>query len=252
MSQDAVKVRQTDYDRKNDLATRGSGTNVDRDTSLAALIQARQILEFVRNQQATTMVKLGGSLDASIDAFPEYIQAKAGFDDAERNLRNTKVLSPIDGVATQVAQIELGRVAPAGQPVFAVVSDKGLWVDGSPKESDMTYVHEGQPATVTIDAFPGRVWKGAICSIAPGTGAQFSILPPQNASGNWVKVVQRVPLRFCFAPDDDTANLRAGMSAYLSIDTGRVRTLRGVLDDVAGTADGLMGNGAAGAARQTR
>ena len=170
MGQDAVKVRQADFDRKNELATRGAGTSVDRDTSMAALIQARQILEFVRNQQATTMVKLGGSLDASIDDFPDYIQAKAGVEDAERNLRNTKILAPIDGVATQVAQIELGRVAPAGQPVFAVVANTGLWVDANPKESDMTYVREGQPATVTIDTFPDRVWSGTICSIAPGTG----------------------------------------------------------------------------------
>ena len=240
MGQDAVKVRQADFDRKNELATRGAGTNVDRDTSMAALIQAKQILEFVRNQQATTMVKLGGSLDASIDNFPDYIQAKAGVEEAERNLRNTKVLAPIDGVATQVAQIELGRVAPAGQPVFAVVADNGLWVDANPKESDITYVRAGQPATVTVDAFPDRVWKGTICSIAPGTGAQFSILPPQNASGNWVKVVQRVPLRFCFGPDEDTTNLRAGMSADLSIDTGRVRTLRGVLSDLADFADDLV------------
>ena len=239
MGEDSVKVRRADFNRKNELATRGAGTNVDRDTSMAALIQARQILEFVRNQQATTMVKLGGSLDAPIENFPEYIQAKAGVEDAERNLRNTKILAPIDGVATQVTQIELGRVAPAGQPVFAVVADKGLWVDANPKESDMTYVRQGQPATVTVDAFPDRVWNGKICSIAPGTGAQFSILPPQNASGNWVKVVQRVPLRFCFGPDEDTNNLRAGMSAYLSIDTGRVRTLKGVLSDLADFVDDI-------------
>src|SRR5208283_4976241 len=99
-----------------------------------------------------------------------YIQAKAGYDDAARNLNNTKIVAPIDGVATQVPQIELGRVAAAGQPVFAIVSNKGLWVDGNPKESDMTFVREGQPASVTIDAFPGREWKGKICSIAPGTG----------------------------------------------------------------------------------
>ena len=147
---------------------------------------------------------------------------------------------------------QLGRVAPAGQPVFAVVSDKSLWVDGNPKESDLTFVREGQPATVTIDAFPGKVWKGTICSIAPGTGAQFSILPPQNASGNWVKVVQRVPLRFCFAPDEDTKYIRAGMSAYLSIDTGRVRTIKGVLDGIAETVDGLMGRGGAGAAASAK
>ncbi|HTR12474.1 MAG TPA: HlyD family secretion protein [Roseiarcus sp.] len=239
MGEDSVRVRQADFDRKNELASRGSGTSVDRDTSMAALIQARQLLEFVRHQQAATMVKLGGSLNASIDVFPEYIQAKAGVDEAERNLKNTKVLAPIDGVATQVSQIERGRVAPAGQPVFAVVADTGLWVDANPKESDMTYVRQGQPATVTVDAFPDKVWNGTICSIAPGTGAQFAILPPQNASGNWVKVVQRVPLRFCFRPNEDMSNLRAGMSAYVSVDTGRVRTLSGVLSDLAQWADGV-------------
>ena len=240
MGQDAVNVRQADFDRKNALASHGSGTTADRDTSMAALIQARQILEFVNQQQATTMVKLGGSLDAPIENFPDYIQARAGLEDAQRNLRNTKIQAPIDGVATQVAQIELGRVAPAGQPVFAVVADTGLWVDANPKESDMTFVREGMPATVTVDAFPDKVWSGTICSIAPGTGAQFAILPPQNASGNWVKVVQRVPLRFCFGPNEDTANVRSGMSANLSIDTGRVRTLAGVLSDLKGWAAGFM------------
>ena len=156
MGEDAVRVRQADFDRKNDLANSRSGTFADRDTSMANLIQAKQILEFVRQQQATVTVKLGGGPDASIDTFPDYIQAKANVDDAERNLRNTKVLAPIDGVATQVPQIELGRVAAAGQPVFAVVADQGLWVDANPKELDMTFVREGLPATVTVDAFPDR------------------------------------------------------------------------------------------------
>jgi membrane fusion protein, multidrug efflux system len=240
MGADAVKVRQSDFNRKNDLATHGSGTFVDRDNATATLIQAQQILEFVRQQQDATKVKLGGDLNAPLEGFPEYMQAKAGLDDAQRNFRNTKVVAPMDGVATQVPQIELGRVAPAGQPVFAIVADTGLWVDSNPKESDLTYVREGLPATVTIDAFPDRVWKGSICSIAPGTGAQFSILPAQNASGNWVKVVQRVPLRFCFAPDDDTSGLRAGMSAYLSIDTGRVRTIKGLIGDLTDFADDMF------------
>ncbi len=233
MGEDAVRMRQADFDRKNQLVARAAGTINDRDTSMATLIQAKQLLEFVRQQQAATMVKLGGALDASIDKFPQYIEAEAGVEDAERNLRNTKILAPIDGVATQVAQIELGRVAPAGQPVFAIVANTGLWVDANPKESDLTYVRQGMPATVTVDAFPDRVWAGRICSIAPGTGAQFAILPPQNASGNWVKVVQRVPLRFCFDPHEDTTNLRAGMSADVSIDTGRSRSLGGVIGGLA-------------------
>jgi membrane fusion protein (multidrug efflux system) len=242
MLDDTVKVRQTDFDRKNDLASRGAGTFVDRDTSTAALLQAREILEFVRMMQETTKVKLGGDISTPIEQFPDYMQAKAGLEDAERNLRNTKVVAPMDGVATQVPSIELGRVAPAGQPVFAIVADTGLWVDANPKESDLTYVREGQPATVTIDAFPDRVWHGTICSIAPGTGAQFSILPAQNATGNWVKVVQRVPLRFCFDPKEDMSNLRSGMSAYLSIDTGRVRSLGGLISDLSDWAKGLAGH----------
>jgi len=238
MGQDAVDVRQTDFDRKSGLAAHGSGTTADRDTSMANLIQAKQLLEFVRQQQATVSVKLGGGPDASIETFPDYMQARAAVDDAERNLRNTKVIAPIDGIATQVPEIELGRVAAAGQPVFAIVANTGLWVDANPKESDLTYVHAGLPATVSVDTFPGREWKGTVCSIAPGTGAQFAILPPQNASGNWVKVVQRVPLRFCFDPKEDTAGLRAGMSAYVTVDTGRTRTLAGALE---GLKDWLVG-----------
>ena len=245
MGEDAVKVRQADFDRKNDLAISRSGTAADRDTSMANLIQAKQILEFVKWQQATVKVKLSGGPNTTIDQFPDYMQAKAAVDDAERNLRNTKVLAPIDGVATQVPEIELGRVAAAGQPIFAVVANTGLWVDANPKESDLTYVHVGLPATVSVDTFPDREWKGTICSIAPGTGAQFAILPPQNASGNWVKVVQRVPLRFCFDPKEDTTGLRAGMSTYLTVDTGRVRTLAGTLEGlkqwVVGYVDTLMG-----------
>ena len=228
MGKDAVDLRQADYDRKHALVASHSVTQVEADTSAAQLVQAKQILEFVRAQQESVKVKLGGGLDTPIESFPAYIQAKAQLDDAERNLRYASVLAPLAGVATQVSQIELGRVAPAGQPVFAIVADTGLWVDANPKESDLTYVTQGLPATVTIDTFPDREWKGTVCSIAPGTGAQFSILPPQNASGNWVKVVQRIPLRFCFGPDQDTKGLRAGMSANISIDTGRVRTLEGL------------------------
>ena len=232
MGQQAVDLRQADYDRKAALVRTRAGTQAEVDTSNAALVQAKQILEFVREQQEATKVKLGGGLDASIETFPDYMQARAQVEDAERNLKNTSVTAPIPGVATLVAQIEIGRVAPAGQPVFAIVSDTGLWVDGNPKESDLTYVRVGLPATVTIDTFPGREWRGKISSIAPGTGAQFAILPPQNASGNWVKVVQRVPLRFSFDADQDVANLRAGMSAILSIDTGRKRSLGGLWTDL--------------------
>jgi len=228
MGEEAVQLRQKDYDRKSNLQRTGAGTAADVDTSRASLLMYQQILAFTRWWQETTTVKLGGGLTATIDEFPDYIQAKAGLDDAERNLARTHVVAPIAGVATQVDQAELGRVAPAGQAVFAVVEDRGLWVDANPKESDLTYVHAGQPASVTIDTFPGRDFKGRVCSIAPGTGSQFSILPAQNASGNWVKVVQRVPMRVRVdASDKNKPPLRAGMSAVVNVDTGHRRGFPG-------------------------
>jgi membrane fusion protein, multidrug efflux system len=242
MGQEAVKVRQADFDRKSALLNQRAGTAVDLDNSAAALIQARQILAFVQQQLDAARIKLGGALDAPLEGFPDFMQAQAQLEDAERNLNNATVVAPIAGVATQVPQIQLGRFIAAGAPVFAVIADRGLWIDANPKESDLTYVRSGLDATITVDAFPDRSWRGKVGAIAPGTGAQFAILPPQNASGNWVKVVQRVPLRVEFDPNQDTGDLRAGMSVYVSIDTGRARTLSGVLS---GLRDAVTGGSAA-------
>ena len=173
-------------------------------------------------------MKLGGGLDAPIEKFPDYMQAKAGRSTTPSAISATPTSrrrSPASRRRSPISSSAASR-RPA-RPVFAVVADTGLWVDANPKESDLTYVMPGLPATVTVDTFPGREWKGTVCSIAPGTGAQFAILPPQNASGNWVKVVQRMPLRFCFDADQDTTGLRAGMSADVSIDTGRVALAAG-------------------------
>jgi membrane fusion protein, multidrug efflux system len=241
MGEEAVRVRRSDYDRKSALLTQRAGTAVDVDNSAAALVQAQQILAFVRQQRESALVKLGGAADAPIEKFPDYIQARAQVEDTERNLSNANVVAPIAGVATQVTQIQLGRVMAAGAPVFAIIADHGLWVDANPKESDLTYVRTGLAATITVDTFPDRSWRGKVGAIAPGTGAQFAILPPQNASGNWVKVVQRVPLRIEFDPDQDTTDLRAGMSAYISIDTGRVRTLKSVMADLEGVKNAAIG-----------
>jgi membrane fusion protein (multidrug efflux system) len=242
MSDDAVRVRQADFDRKSQLVKNGAATQNDRDTSNAALIQAQQILAYMLQQQQSAAIQLGGKPDAPLEQYPPYVEAKAQVEDAERNLRNTEVLAPIPGVATQVPQIQLGRVIAAGTPVFSVVNDRDLWIDANPKESDLTYVHPGQPVSISVDTYPGRTWRGKVGSIAPATGAQFAILPPQNASGNWVKVVQRVPLRVEFDADQDTRDLRAGMSTVVDIDTGRQRTLAGIWADVVAMKDGILGS----------
>ena len=123
------------------------------------------------------------------------MQASAALEQAQRDLDHTLLRAPIDGIATQVDNIQLGRFVTAGTPVFAVIDDSAPWVDANPKETDITNLQIGQRATVFVDTFPDTTFLGTVESVSPGTGAQFAILPPQNASGNWVKVVQRVPVR---------------------------------------------------------
>ena len=127
------------------------------------------------------------------------------------------------GTATQVDNIQLGRFVAAGAPVLSVIDDQAPWVDANPKETDITYLRVGQKATIDVDSFPDHTFKGTVVAVSPGTGAQFSILPPQNATGNWVKVVQRVPVRIAFDKDEDTHLLRSGMSVDVDIDTGHSR-----------------------------
>src|SRR5439155_22431213 len=181
-------------------------------------------------QNPTAPSHLLGSPDLPQEQFPAYMQAKAVLDDAQRNLDLTTVRAPMDGIATQVEQIQLGRFVAAGTPVFSVIDTANPWVDANPKESDFTYVAVGQAVTLDVDAFPNHVFKGTVGSLSPGTGAQFAILPPQNATGNFVKVVQRVPVRtYCDKNDRMVRKLKAGMSVYATIDTQHKRSLAGLL-----------------------
>ena len=171
-----------------------------------------------------------GNPELPLEQFPAYLQAKAALDDAQRNLDHTVMRAPIDGIATQVEQIQLGRFVVAGTPVFSVIDTAKPWVDANLKESDFTHVAVGQQVDIDVDAFPDHVFRGSIGSLSPGTGAQFAILPPQNATGNFVKVVQRVPVRIYFDSNDKfVRKLKAGMSAYTSIDTGHRRSLASLL-----------------------
>ena len=167
-------------------------------TAATALVTAQAQLQLVKQQLSTALNQLLGNPDLPLEQFPAYMQAKAALDDAQRNLDLTTVRAPMNGVATQVDQIQLGRFVMAGAPVFSVIDISKPWVDANPKESDFTYVAVGQPVTIDVDAFPDHVFKGTVGSLSPGTGAQFAILPPQNATGNFVKVVQRVPVRIYF------------------------------------------------------
>ena len=127
--------------------------------------------------------------------------------------------APIDGVASKVP--EPGTYAMPGMPLLSLVADEESWVEANFKESELERIRAGQPVTIEIDAYPHHRWEGEVASIGQATGAEFSLLPPQNASGNWVKVVQRVPVRVHIRHLGDEPALRAGMSAEISVDTGR-------------------------------
>ncbi len=225
-----IDLKQRDVDRKTALAKNNFGSQLDLDNSATALVTTKAQLELVKQQRSTALNQLLGDPELPLEKFPAYMQAKAALDDAQRNLDLATVRAPMAGVATQVDQIQLGRFTAAGTPVFSVIDIANPWVDSNPKESDFTHVAVGQPVTIDVDAFPDHVFKGTIGSLSPGTGAQFSILPAQNATGNFVKVVQRVPVRIYFDKDDKyVQKLKAGMSAYTSIDTGHHRSLGALL-----------------------
>jgi membrane fusion protein (multidrug efflux system) len=219
----SVELKQRDLERKTDLFKRGASTQVDIDNATAAVVTAQLQAQLGKQQLAQTLAQLLGDPNLPLEKFPEYAQAKSALDNAQRDLTHTVVRAPISGTATQVDNIQLGRTVAAGSPVLSVIDDAQPWVDANPKETDITHLRVGQTAELDVDSFPDHPFKGHVVAVSPGTGAQFSILPPQNATGNWVKVVQRVPVRLAFDKDEDLAKLRAGMSVNVSIDTHHSR-----------------------------
>jgi membrane fusion protein, multidrug efflux system len=230
LMQQSIDLKQRDVERKTALAKSSYGSQLDLDNSTNSAITVRAELAFVQQQRSSSLTQLLGKPDLALEDFPPYYQAQAALAQAERDLDHTEMRAPMDGVATMVDQIQLGRFVVAGSPVFTVIDVARPWVDSNLKESDFTHLAVGQPVEIEVDAFPDHLFKGTVGSLSPGTGAQFAILPPQNATGNFVKVVQRIPVRIYFdANDPFVKKLKAGMSAYATIDTGHKRTLAGLL-----------------------
>jgi membrane fusion protein (multidrug efflux system) len=183
----------------------------------------------LEQQEQAFRNQLLGDTNLPIEKYPPYAQTAAMLEQAKRDLDHTVLRAPIAGMATQVSSIQMGRYVAAGTPVFSLIDDTQPWIDANPKETDITHLRIGQPVSISVDTFPGRTFRGVVAAVSPGTGAQFAILPPQNASGNWVKVVQRVPIRIEFANNEDVRELRSGMSVTVDIDTGRQNTVLSLL-----------------------
>ena len=224
VAQQNAELKKRDVERKKALAESRAGSQVDAETAMSAQLTASLQAQLAVQRKDQSFNQLLGDPNLPIEKFPAFQQAQAALDQAQRDLDHTVLRAPIDGMATQVDNIQLGRFVIAGTPVFSVIDDSAPWVDANPKETDITNLQIGQRATVYVDTFPDTTFTGTVESVSPGTGAQFAILPPQNASGNWVKVVQRVPLRVRLDKDPMSSKLRAGMSAYVEIDTGKRRS----------------------------
>jgi len=220
LGRQSVAANQADFDRKTSLLNNRISTPSDLDKSRVLLMASKSLLEQLVQQEAVARNQLLGDVALPLDKYPQYIEATVALDRARRDLANTVLRAPIAGVATQVTSIQMGRYLTAGMAVFSIIGTDAVWVEANPKETDLTYMRAGQPVTITVDAFPSRQWRGTVAAISPGTGAQFTILPAQNAAGNWIKIVQRVPLRIEFEPGQDVHRLRSGMSATVEIDTG--------------------------------
>jgi membrane fusion protein (multidrug efflux system) len=225
LARETVALKQKDVDRKSALLSSKAVSQSDVDATVAIVVAAKNQLEQLVQQADVIRNQLLGDAKLPVEKYPPFMQAQAALDQAQRDLDHTVVKAPITGAATQVDAIQLGRYVTAGTPVFSVVDDGHPWVDANPKETDITLLRIGQKATITVDTFPDRVFHGVVQSVSAGTGAQFAILPPQNASGNWIKIVQRVPLRIVFDANEDVSLLRSGMSVNVDIDTEHKRTL---------------------------
>ena len=183
-------------------------------------------LASLRHQAEVQLAKLGGKPDIPVTDHPQYLQAKAQVDEAQRQLDDSVVRAPFAGVVTSVPSIAPGKYLQASMTAFYLVATDHVWVDANPKETQLTHVRPGQPVTVTVDTYPDLEWRGTVESISPAAAQEFQLLPAQNTSGNWVKVVQRVPMRVRVdVSDKSNPPLRPGMSVEVDVDTGHVRGL---------------------------
>jgi len=212
--------------RQKSLLREGISSQAQYDQAVLDVRTAREAIGAARAKTESVRATLSGDVDAPADSQPAVRQALAAYRRARLALGDTVVRAPQEGVATRVHQLQVGSYVTASRPVFVMTGTR-FWVQANFKENQLRYMRVGQPATVDIDAFPGRELKAHVASFSPGTGNSFSLLPAENASGNWVKVVQRLPVEIALDEIPRDLPLHAGLSADVTVDTGHRRHLFG-------------------------
>jgi membrane fusion protein, multidrug efflux system len=222
-TEDNVAFLKREFERRKELARSGVSTREQLEQAEHAYRSAVLKADAQREDLQKVLAQLGGSAELPLESYPAYEEAKAQRDQAAWNLERTVVRAPIAGIVGQEPPV-VGDYVRGGTPVLALVGSEP-WVEANLKETELTHVAVGQPATITVDAYPSMRWEARVESISPATGAEFSLLPPQNASGNWVKVVQRLPVRLHIEPTPGAPVLQSGLSVSVEIDTGQQRSL---------------------------
>ena len=223
-AQNDVDYFNTELHRSQELLNAHVASQAVFDASRRSVLNAQQKLVSMNRQLAGVAANLSGNPDSPVDQQPRYRQAVAERDEAQRQLDHTVIRAPFAGVVTNVPAIAPGKYLQASMTAFFLVASDHVWVDADPKETELTYVRPGQAVTVTADTYPDASWHGTVQSISPAASQEFSLLPAQNTSGNWVKVVQRIPMRVeVDTTDASLPPLRAGMSVEVGVETGHVR-----------------------------
>jgi membrane fusion protein (multidrug efflux system) len=221
---------QAEFDRQSELNDKKFASNQKLEEARLALEVARQRISAAQEDLTRIEAALAGDPKIRTDDHPRVKQMMAAREEALLQLRRTIIDSPLDGIVSK--RPVPGSYATAGVPVMVVVADTDLWIEANFKETELTRVRPGQKAVIHVDTYPDAACTGAVASIAQATGAEFAVLPPQNASGNWVKVVQRIPVRVAVTCREGDPPLRVGMSTTVEIDTGHSRSLSGLLADL--------------------
>lgn len=226
-AQDTLAFQKGELDRQKKLIAGGISSQAQVDRATHAFDEARARLASVQHEITGAVAQLGGDPNIEPSKHPTVLQAMAALDRARLNLSYTTVTAPSNGVVTRVEQLQVGSYVAASTPVFALVSVHDVWLEANFKEDQLGHMRPGQTASIRIDSYPGRTFKGRIASVSPGTGSQFSMLPAENATGNWVKVVQRLPVRVELQDLDPQYPLHAGLSANVDVDTRYQRHIFG-------------------------
>lgn len=221
-TRERIQFLQRQLDRQSKLKEYGMSRGDIYDEARLNLDVARRQLATVQESANRVLANLNGDANLTAEKHPRYAEAKTMLDEALMDLDRTRITVPSAGIVSNM-KLRVGEFADLGVPLFSLIESGQPWIEANFKETQLANLKVGQTATIVSDIYPEQNWQATVSAIAPATGAEFAVLPPQNATGNWVKVVQRIPVLIQVEPGN--TNLRVGMTVSVAVDTQRERGL---------------------------